>query len=319
VSTALPIVVVRGPVPEGAYAPLAGIAALRLVEGGRDALLAALPEASGLVAFLTDRVDAELLRAAPALRVVANYAVGVNNVDLAAAAARGVWVTNTPGVLTEATAELTVGAIVALLRRFGEGERELRAGRFSGWTPTYLVGEGLGGKLLGIVGWGRIGRAVAARAAAFGMHVAWCRRSRSSPPEPGERSFEELLETSDVLSLHVPLTPETRHLIDDAALARLRPGAYLVNAARGPVVDEPALAAALTSGHLAGAAVDVYEDEPRVHPALLAAPHALLLPHLGSNTRVARLAMGELASRNVVAVLRGERPPTPVIEPGARS
>lgn len=318
-SRSLPIVVARAPVPEGAYAPLEGLADLRLVsaDAPRPALLAALREAVGFIAFLTDRIDGELLQAAPALRVVANYAVGVNNVDLAAARAREVWITNTPDVLTDATAELAVGAMIALLRRFAEGERELRAGRFGGWTPTYLLGEGLGGKTLGIVGLGRIGRAVAARAAAFGTALVYTSR-RDVPEAPaGARrlSLEALLAESDLVSLHVPLTPETRHLIDARALSLMKPTAVLVNTSRGPVVDEAALARALAGRRLAGAAIDVYEDEPRVHPDLLAAPSALLLPHLGSNTRTARLAMGQLAARNVAAVLRGERPPTPVAGP----
>jgi glyoxylate reductase len=321
VTATLPIVIVRTPVPEGAYAPLEGVAALRAVpsEVPRAGLLAALGEAVGLVTFLTDQVDAELLAAGPRLQVVANYAVGVNNVDFAAARARGVWITNTPDVLTEATAELAVGSMIALLRRFAEGERELRAGRFGGWTPTYLVGEGLAGKTLGIVGFGRIGRAVAVRAAAFGVKVVYASSVEVAPAPAAARrmSLEELLTTSDVVSLHVPLTAETRHLIDARALARMKPSAVLVNTARGPVVDEAALARALHGHRIAGAAIDVYENEPRVHPELLAAPSTLLLPHLGSNTRSARLAMGELAARNVVAVLRGERPPTPVVDPTA--
>jgi glyoxylate reductase len=306
VSHSLPVVVARAPVPEGAYAPLEGLADLRLVGADvpRPALLAGLREAVGFIAFLTDRIDGELFQAAPALRVVANYAVGINNVDLAAARARELWITNTPGVLTDATAELAVGAMIALLRRFAEGERELRAGRF--------------GKTLGIVGLGRIGRAVAARAAAFGTAVVYTSRSPSPEAPAGARrlSLEGLLAESDIVSLHVPLTPETRHLLDARALSRMKPTAVLVNTSRGPVVDEAALARALGAGRLAGAALDVYEDEPRVHSALLTAPSTLLLPHLGSNTRAARLAMGRLAARNVAAVLRGERPPTPVAGPG---
>lgn len=320
-NAALPVVVVRTPVPDGAYTVLEGVAALRPVpvEVTRPGLLAALDEAIGLVAFLTDRVDAELLAAAPSLRVVANYAVGVNNIDLAAARARGIWVTNTPDVLTEATAELAVGAMLALLRRFAEGERELRAGRFTGWTPTYLVGEGLYGKTVGIVGFGRIGQAVAARVAAFGVKVIYASTDETAPAPGAARrvDLDALLTESDVVSLHVPLEPETRHLVDARALGLMKPSAVLVNTARGPVVDEAALARALHARRIAGAALDVYEDEPRVHPELLTAPSALLLPHLGSNARAARLAMGELAARNVVAVLQGRRPPTPVVDPTA--
>ncbi len=312
----LPVVVARGPIPEGAYAPLEGLADLRLLDAAapRAALVAALPEARGLISFLTDRIDAALLDAAPRLAVVANYAVGVNNVDLAAAAARGVWVTNTPGVLTEATAELAVGLMIMLARRLGEGERELRAGRFGTWTPTYLLGDGLTGKTLGIVGYGRIGRAVAVRARSLGMHVVHASHGGHTPADSGATPVEldTLLAASDVVSLHVPLTPETRHLVGEAQLARMKRTAFLVNTSRGSVVDEAALARALHAGTIAGAGLDVYEDEPCVHPDLLTAPRAVLLPHLGSNSREARTAMGRLAARNVAAVLAGREPETPV-------
>ncbi len=299
-----PLVVVRTPLPEGALEPLSGRARLELLAEGapRADLLRAIREADGLIAFLTDAIDQELFSLAPRLAVVANVAVGVNNVDLAAARKAGVVITNTPDVLTDATADCTMALILMVTRRLGEGERELRAGRFSGWTPTYLLGSGLQKKRLGIIGMGRIGRAVAKRARAFGVKVLGSDRHAN----------DEILAQSDVVSLHVPLTDKTRHLIDEAALERMKPGSYLVNTSRGPVVDEAALARALASGRLAGAALDVFEEEPRVHPELLAAPNTVLVPHLGSNTREARLAMARLAAANVAAVLGGRKALTPV-------
>jgi glyoxylate reductase len=277
----------------------------------------ALAEAEALVCLLTDRVDAALLDAAPRLRVVANAVVGYEHVDLEACARRGIVVTHTPGVLTEATADLAFALILAVVRGLPRAERCLRAGEFHGWGFWDHLGSDLAGKTLGILGMGRIGQAVARRALAFGMRVI--RHSRSPLPDEVAAqlqteavSLEGLLERSDVLSLHAPLTPATRHVIDAAALARMKPGAYLVNTARGALVDEAALAAALVAGRLAGAGIDVYEREPEVHPALLAAPNAVLLPHVGSATRETRTRMAVLAARNAHAVLTGGAPLTPV-------
>ena len=277
--------------------------------------------ADALVTLLSDRVDASVFAACPRLRVVANVAVGVNNIDLDAARAAGVWVTNTPDVLTEATADFTMALLLAVTRRLVEGDRVMRAGGFTGWRPDYMMGSGLQRRVLGIVGLGRIGRAVARRALAFGMTV-----HAYDPTPPGKPDVEvtlfadldALLPTVDVLTLHTPLTPSTRRLIDSRRLALLPRGAYLVNTSRGEVVDEAALVAALESGQLAGAALDVYEREPDVHPGLPGRDDVVLAPHLGSATRETRAAMADLAIDNVLAVLAGRRPPTSVVEPGDR-
>lgn len=282
-------------------------------EGWRDAL----PEAEALLALLTVRVDAALLSRAPRLRIVANAVVGYDNVDLAACRERGVCVTNTPDVLTEATAELTWALILATVRRLPQAEASLRAGEFRGWGFWDYLGGDLAGRTLGILGMGRIGRAVARRAGAFGMRVAYHSRRPLAPEEEAALGatclpWDQLLATSDVLSLHAPHTPATRHLVDAAALRRMRPGSYLVNTARGPLVDEGALVEALREGRLAGAGLDVYEKEPEVHPGLLSLPNVVLLPHIGSATRETRTRMARLAAENVHALLSGRPPLTPV-------
>jgi glyoxylate reductase len=271
---------------------------------GRDAL----------VSMLTNRVDAALLDAAgPSLKIVANVAVGYDNIDVAAARARGVVVTNTPDVLTGAVAEFTWGLILAITRRLSESERLVRRGAWKGWSFDFLPGTELSGKQLGVIGTGRIGRAVAAKAGAFGMRVAFGgRRAGTMVDDAPVQSIEQVLAQSDVVSLHVPLRPDTRHLINAGALALMKSTAYLINTARGPVVDEEALAAALASGRLAGAALDVFEREPVIHPALLPLENVLLVPHLGSATHETRAAMAGLAARNVAAVLGGLAPLTPV-------
>jgi glyoxylate reductase len=273
----------------------------------RAELLSRVSRADGLLALLTERVDEELLEAAPSLRVVANHAVGVDNVDVAACTARGVWVTNTPDAVTESTADLTWALLLAVARRVGEGERLLRAGRFKAWTPTLLLGLELRGATLGIVGLGRIGEAVARRARGFGMHVLHT-TSRGGLP------LEELLAQSDVVTLHCPLMPATRHLIDARRLAQMKRGAILINTARGPVVDEAALALALESGHLGGAGLDVFENEPLVHPGLIGREDVVLLPHLGSATHATREQMATMALTDAARVLRGEPPHYPVNE-----
>jgi glyoxylate reductase len=274
-------------------------------------LHAAARGADALVTMLHDRVDDDLLAAAgPQLRVVANVAVGYDNVDLDAARRHGVTITNTPGVLTDATADLAIALLLAITRRLGEGERRIRSGVPWAWSIDFMLGRGLRGKTLGIVGYGEIGRATAARARAFGMEVIHTRRSAGAAP--GRVGLDELLERSHAVSLHCPLTPETRHLIDADALARMRGDAYLVNTARGPIVDEAALAAALREGAIAGAALDVFEHEPEVHPDLVVLDNVVLVPHLGSATLETRTAMAELAAANAIAVLAGDEPPTPV-------
>ena len=268
-----------------------------------DDLKARLPGKQGLVCVLLDKVTADVLAAADALKVVANIAVGYDNVDVAAARRRGIVVTNTPDVLTEAVAEFTWALILAAARRVGEGERLVRARAWKGWALDFMLGTELRGKQLGIIGRGRIGRAVAVKAPAFGMTAAFAKH---------DLSLDELLISSDVISIHTPLTPETRHLIDRRALARMKRTAILVNTSRGPVVDEEGLAWALKERLIAAAALDVFEREPQVHDALLSLENVVLAPHLGSATRETRTAMADLAVSNVVAVLSGQPPLTPV-------
>ncbi|GGL38268.1 D-glycerate dehydrogenase [Phycicoccus endophyticus] len=274
--------------------------------------------AHALVVTLGQRVDAALLDAAgPGLRVVANVAVGYDNVDLDACRERGVTVTNTPGVLTDATADIAFALVLMVTRRLAEAEREVRSGEAPPWGTFHLLGTSVQGKTIGILGPGSIGLATAHRARAFGMRVLLSGRSEPDPAavrrlEARVVPFEELLAEADVLSVHTPLTPATRHLLDAAALARMKPSAVLVNTARGPVVDEAALAAALEAGTLAGAGLDVFEDEPRVHPGLLERDDVVLLPHIGSATIETRTAMADLAADNVLAVLAGRAPLTPV-------
>ena len=284
----------------------------------RDEFLAALPGVDALVAMLVDRVDAEALDAAgPGLRVVANVAVGYDNVDVAACRERGVLVTNTPGVLTDVTADIAMSLILMSTRGLGAAERRVRTGEPWRWSLTAHLGVGLRGKSLGIVGPGAIGLATARRAKAFGMEVLLAGRSSPDAAVVGELDaavddLDELLTASDVVSLHCPLTPATRHLIGARELRLMRPGAHLVNTSRGPVVDEAALVAALEAGEIAGAGLDVFEDEPQVHPGLLGREDVVLLPHVGSATVETRTAMADLAVANVLAVLAGGEPVTPV-------
>jgi glyoxylate reductase len=272
----------------------------------RAELLTRAPELEGLLSLLTDPVDAELIEAAPNLRAISNYAVGVDNVDVEAATARGIPVGNTPDVLTESTADLALALMLGIARRLAEGESFVRAGEWLTWEPGLMLGRDLHGATVGIVGYGRIGQAVGRRLQGFGCELLTTTRS-------GGVSLEELLERSDFVTLHCPLTPETRGLIDADALRRMKPTAYLVNTARGPVVDTQALARALHAGELAGAALDVTDPEPLPgdHP-LLEAPNLLVVPHIGSATEGARQAMTDRAVRNVLAGIAGEPVPYPV-------
>jgi glyoxylate reductase len=265
-----------------------------------------------LVCVSTDRLDAAAIDAASNLKVIANVAVGYDNIDVTHARARGIVVTNTPGVLTDSVADFTWALILAITRRLSEGERVVRRGEWKGWALDFMLGSELRGRQLGLVGVGRIGAAVAARASTFGMRVAYTSRSESDLQGAERTSIDRLLVTSDVVSLHVPLTPETRHLIDKRALARMKRSAYLINTSRGPVVDEAALAWALQQHLLAGAALDVYENEPSVDPDLLQLDNVLLVPHLASATTETRTAMADLAVQNVLAVLEGRPPLTPI-------
>ena len=277
-----------------------------------DELVARVAGKQALVSMITDAVSRDVIEAGRELKVIANAAVGYNNIDVAAARQRGIVVTNTPGVLTDATADLTWALILGVTRRIGEGERLIRRGGWKGWTFDFMLGTELRGKQLGIVGYGGIGRAVAARGRAFGMRIAYTSRTPKHDPEAEAMPLDRLLATSDVVSLHCPLTAETRHLIDQAALARMKRTAYLINTSRGPVVDEKGLAWALRTRLIAGAGLDVFEEEPRVDPELLTLENVMLVPHLGSGTIETRTAMADLAVRNVAAVLGGQSPLTPV-------
>ena len=307
-------VVVTRRLPEGGVDPLLA-AGHDVAENEGDVafsqpeLCAAAADADAMVCLLTDRVDAEVLAAgAGRLRVVANVAVGHDNIDVAAATERGVAVCNTPGVLDETTADLAFLLILAASRLAGDAERDVRAGRWPGWGILQYLGRDVHGATLGLVGFGRIGQAVARRASGFGMNVV--HHTRRDTGLPGYvATLDELLAASDVVSLHVPLTPATHHLLDADRLARLRPTAVLVNTARGPVVDEEALAEALASGRLFAAGLDVYEREPEVHPRLLAAPRTVLLPHIGSASQATRTRMARVACEGGGAVLRGDQPP----------
>jgi glyoxylate reductase len=314
-----PLVLIDAAIHDEPLAPVAEVA--EVVRYGEDHELDAVVsqrggEVVGLGALLSTRVDAALLDRLPRLRIVANCAVGVDNVDVEAAARRGIVVTNTPDVLTEATADLTWALILAVARRLREGETLVRSGEWRGWHPRQLLGMELAGSTLAILGLGRIGEAVARRAIGFKMDVVYVGRT----PRPDLEArlmlrrfpLEQALERADVVTIHLPLTDETRHMIGAPELARMKPAAILVNTARGPIVDEAALAEALELGRIAGAGLDVYEDEPRVHPRLLAHPRTVLLPHLGSATDKTRLAMARLVAENLLAVLAGRPAPTPV-------
>lgn len=295
---------VRDLSPRGGRPPLA-----RLPEGARASVEA-------ILCTITDRIDSALLDSFPALRVVSIFGVGLDHVDLSAATARRILVCHTPGVLTEATADLAFGLCLDAARRITEGDRLVRAGRFHEWRPDFMLGAEVSGACLGIVGFGRIGRALARRARGFGMKVIYA--SRSPAPREVERALGArrlglgaLLRRADIVSLHVPLRPDTHHLIDARALARMKPTAILVNTSRGAVVDEPALVRALRAGRIAGAGLDVYEREPRLARGLARLDNVVLAPHLGSATVSTRTAMGRLAVENLLCVLAGRRPPNP--------
>jgi glyoxylate reductase len=306
-------IVTTFPLPDAALELLRPLGTIAGPDGWRDAL----EDAEALLCLLTDRVDADLLGRAPRLRIVANAVVGYEHVDRDACRARGIAVTNTPDVLTDATADLAMALILSAARGLPQAERSLRAGEFHGWGFWDYLGADLRGKTLGIFGMGRIGKAVARRAAPFGMRVIYHSRTRLAAEDEAALGVEwveldGLIAGSDVLSLHAPLTPRTRHAIDADALRRMRPGSYLVNTARGALVDEAALVDALRDGPLAGAGLDVYEREPVIHPGLFDLPNVTLLPHVGSATRETRTRMATLAARNVHAVLNGNPPLTPI-------
>jgi glyoxylate reductase len=309
-------VLVTRKLPSSVLAKLEAVGTVDLYTGDgaipADELRARVADKDALVCLLTDTIDARVIDAAPALKIIANVAVGYNNVDVAYATSRSIVVTNTPDVLTESVADFTWALILAITRRLSEGERLVRRGEWKGWALDFMLGSELRGKQLGLVGLGRIGRAVAARAPAFGMRVAYASR-RTGEIAAEQMSLDRLLNTSDVVSLHVPLTEDTRHLINKKTIARMKRSAYLVNTARGAIVDEAALAWAMQQRLLAGAALDVYENEPAIHPDLLQLDNVLLAPHLGSGTTETRTAMADLAVENVLAVLAGRPALTPVL------
>jgi glyoxylate reductase len=332
-----PEVLLTRRIPSAVVSRLESVCDVEVYEGPEaitaDELKERLPGKQALICLLTDPVTEDVLAAGTALKVVANIAVGYDNIAVAAAKARGIVVTNTPDVLTEAVAEFTWGLILGITRRIGEGERVLRRGEWKGWALDFMLGTELRGKQLGIIGRGRIGQAVAAKAPAFGMTAVYAPGSGSAKPMgtgqlrfvgsgPNSRgaaanpgltpSLDQLLLTSDVISVHAPATAATRHLIDRRALARMKRSAVLINTARGSIVDEEALVWALRERLIAGAALDVYEREPAVHPDLLTMDNVILTPHLGSATRETRTAMADLAVSNVLAVLDGRSPVTPV-------
>lgn len=284
----------------------------------REELLARVVGADAIVALLTERIDSELLEAAgPQLRVVSNVAVGFNNIDVPACTSRGIAATNTPGVLTEATADIAMSLILMTTRRLAEGERVIRNGQSWRWGMFYMLGTSIQGRQLGIVGMGQIGAALARRAKAFGMTIAYSNRNEISSELASELGcvrldLDKLLATSAVVSLHCPYSSETHHLIGSNQLAMMRVDSFLINTARGPVVDEAALAKALQAGVIQGAGLDVFEHEPTVHADLLELDSVVLLPHLGSATFETRSAMASLAAANTLAVLRGEPALTPI-------
>jgi glyoxylate reductase len=294
----------------------------QLVQDPHDALPApsalreGLCQADAAIVTLGDLIDAETIRVATRLKILANYAVGYNNIELAAARARGLIVTNTPDVLTDATADLTWALLLATARHIVEGDTLVRSGRWTGWSPTQLLGAEVSGKTLGIIGMGRIGQAVAHRAVGFRMPVRYHTRqplaTSSLPREWEYRSLHDILGEADVVTIHVPLTPATHHLIGGRELAWMRSTAFVINTARGPIVDEGALVDALKTGIIAGAGLDVYEQEPAIHSALAQLKQVVLLPHLGSATVHARVQMGLVCLENIQAVLDGRPAPNQV-------
>ncbi len=287
---------------------------------GQDELLDALQRAEVLVPTITDRIDSRLLsRAGPSLKLIANFGAGVDNIDVATANARGITVTNTPGVLTEDTADMTMALILASARRVVEGAQVVQSGGFQGWSPTWMMGRRIYGKRLGIVGMGRIGQAVAKRAKAFGLQIHYHNRKPVSPRIEEEleatywESLDQMLARMDVVSVNCPHTPATFHLLSARRMKLLQPHAILVNTARGEVIDEAALANMLARGEIAGAGLDVYEHEPAINPKLLKLPNVVLLPHMGSATVEGRIDMGEKVIINIKTYMDGHRPPDRVI------
>ncbi|MBJ6121881.1 2-hydroxyacid dehydrogenase [Sphingomonas mollis] len=319
-----PRVVVTRELPDQVMDRIAALFDARLYRGdtrlSRDALHAAVAECDVLVPTVTDAIDADLIAAAPSLKLIANFGAGVNHIDLRAARARGIIVTNTPGVLTDDTADMTMALILSVPRRLAEGEKLVRSGEWHGWSPGGMLGHRIGGKALGIVGMGRIGQAVAARARAFGLSIHYHNRHRLPAVLEQELAatwhadLDDLLRTADIVTVHTPLNDDSRMLIDRRRIALMRPHVYLINASRGGIVDEEALVDALEDKRLAGAGLDVWEHEPRIDPRLLALPHVVMTPHMGSATFEGRVASGEKVIQNIRMWADGHRPPDQVLE-----
>ena len=280
----------------------------------KNELISVVQNFDGVLALLRDRFDAEVLSHATRLRVISNYAVGYDNIDIQKATGKGIWVTNTPDVLSNATAELAIALMFSVARRLLEADQFLRQGKFRGWEPDLFLGIELAGRTFGLLGAGRIGTLTALKAYGLGMRVVYFSRKRNLllEAQTGAKKLdlESLLETADVVSIHLPLTPETHHLLDLTRLQKMKPGAILINTGRGPIIDEKALVQVLREGRLAGAGLDVYEFEPEVTPELLEFPNVVLLPHIGSATHRARNAMAEVAVENLIHALQGQRPPS---------
>jgi glyoxylate reductase len=310
-----PSILVTYKLPSAAIAPLEVVGNVEVFRDGvlsKEALIARVKGKDALVVAALDKVDKDVIDAGESLKVISNVAVGYNNLDVPYARSKGIILTNTPDVLTEATANMAMTLILAVTRRIVEGDRLVRRGEWKGFALDFMIGSEIREHQLGIVGLGRIGQAVAEKARHFGMKIAYHNPSARAVAGYESMSLDQLLATSDVVSLHVPLSPQTRHLIDKTALSRMKRSAYLINTSRGPVVDEEALAWALRESVIKGAGLDVYEDEPRIHPGLLGQENVVLVPHMASATAQTRAAMYDLVARNVVNVLSGQPPVTPI-------
>lgn len=320
-----PRVIVTRELPDAVADRMTALFDARLSRGDArmttDELVAAVAACDVLVPTVTDVIDADLIaRAGPRLRLIANFGAGVNHIDLTAARARDIIVTNTPGVLTEDTADMTMALIVSVPRRLAEGEKLVRSGEWKGWSPGGMLGHRIGGKALGIVGMGRIGQAVARRARAFGLSIHYHNRRRlprSIEDELGATwhpDLDEMLAIADIVTIHTPLNADSRDLIDRRRIGLMRPHVYLINASRGGIVDEEAMVDALEGGRLAGAGLDVWRHEPRIDPRLLALPNVVMIPHMGSATLEGRVASGEKVIANIRMWADGHRPPDQVLD-----
>jgi glyoxylate reductase len=310
-----PSILVTYKLPSSATEPLLAIGDVDVFRDGvltHEQLVERVKGRQAIVVAALDKIDKEVIDAGRDLKIIANVAVGYNNLDVAYARSKGIILTNTPDVLTEATANMAITLMLAVTRRIVEGDRLVRRGGWKGFSLDFMIGSDVRDRQLGVIGMGRIGQAVAARAAQFGMRIAYFNPTPRGFPHYQSMSLDHLLATSDVISVHVPLTPQTRHLIDRTAFSRMKRSAYFINTSRGAVIDEEGLAWALREGIIKGAGLDVYEDEPNVHPALLPLENVVLVPHMASATAETRAAMYDLVARNVVAVLSGEPAVTPI-------